>query len=89
LVDPAKLATLGVREANPRVEKYVAILAASSIRITITGAPSQTYIVQAATNLAAGNWQPIATNSSGTNRFEIYETQAGVVPLRYYRALVP
>jgi len=27
LVDPAKLATLGVRGANPRVEKYVAILA--------------------------------------------------------------
>lgn len=27
LVDPAKLATLGARGANPRVEKYVAILA--------------------------------------------------------------
>jgi hypothetical protein len=27
LVDPAKLATLGTREANPRVEKYVAMLA--------------------------------------------------------------
>lgn len=27
LVDPAKLATLGVRGANPRVQKYVALLA--------------------------------------------------------------
>ncbi len=27
LVDPAKLATLGARGANPRVEKYVVILA--------------------------------------------------------------
>jgi len=27
LIDPAKLATLGVRQANPRVEKYVALLA--------------------------------------------------------------
>jgi len=27
LVDPAKLATLGARAANPRVEKYVALLA--------------------------------------------------------------
>ena len=27
LIDPAKLATLGERQANPRVEKYVALLA--------------------------------------------------------------
>ena len=31
LIDPAKLATLGERQANPRVEKYVALLAEAKV----------------------------------------------------------
>jgi hypothetical protein len=92
--DPAggmDTADLLIQVAPGRAPRFagIASMAGNSIRITITGAPGQTYFVQVSTNLAAGNWQPIGTNSSGTNWFEMCETQAGVVPQRYYRALVP
>jgi len=43
LVDPAKLATLGPRGANPRVQKYVALLAGGRG----AGAPPETVVARA------------------------------------------
>ena len=54
-------------------------------RFTITGTPGANYLVQAATNIAAPVWIPVATNPAP---FQFTESNADFFPQRFYRSLV-
>ncbi len=58
------------------------------IRLGLSGAPAQQYVVESATSLA-GPWQSISTNSSGAASFEWVTRAAAEETNRFYRATVP
>ncbi len=62
-----------------------------SVTINFSGASNTTYLVQAATNLTPTvNWQPISTNTSGTDgTWQTKDTNTSHFPVRFYRASTP
>lgn len=52
---------------------------------TVTGTATSNYIVQATTNLSAGNWVSLRTNPAP---FTFVDTNANGLPQRFYRGLV-
>ena len=62
-------------------------LADGSTRMTIEAPPGQTYVVEAATNLRASVWWPLATNVSGTNKFQFVDPTNRA--RCFYRAVIP
>jgi hypothetical protein len=65
----------------------IARLADGSIRLTVEAPPGQTYVVEAATNLRASVWWPLATNVAGTNGFQFVDSTN--ITRRFYRAVIP
>jgi hypothetical protein len=65
------------------------LVAANTLVIQLDGSPSQTYILQYASSLAAPiNWQPIFTNTANTNGSWAYTNN--IVPTNgsaFYRAV--
>ena len=61
-----------------------------NIHLSLGGAPGDTYVLEAATNLAAG-WLPVATNTLGTNGgWQFTDASATNFPQQFYRLkLVP
>jgi hypothetical protein len=61
------------------------------VAFQFTGTPTNSYVLQAATNLAPPiNWQPVVTNLSGTNgNWTFIDTNAFTIPARFYRAVLP
>ena len=61
-----------------------------SVTISFAGIPSQTYVIQAATNPAAPVWVPIGTNTAGRNGlFQFTDVDAVQYPGRIYRTATP
>jgi hypothetical protein len=59
-------------------------------KITCTGFPNQSYIVQATTSLSAPSWVTIGTNASGSDGlFHFVDMDAPNFPARFYRISVP
>ncbi|HOX55759.1 MAG TPA: PIG-L family deacetylase [Candidatus Paceibacterota bacterium] len=76
-----------VEPGRPPCFTNIARCADSSVQITVEAAPGQTYVVEATTNMQSSVWQPMATNVSGTNKFQFVEPANA--PRRYYRAVIP
>jgi len=56
------------------------------ISLSVTGAPGQTLVLQAATNLAPASWQLLATQAvSGSGQVLFADPQATNHTLRFYR----
>lgn len=62
-----------------------AMLVGDEFRFTLTGTTSSNYVLQATTNLSAGDWLPLHTN---TAPFLYVETNVTNWPQRFYRGLV-
>ncbi len=58
-----------------------------SFQLGFLGAPGQTYVLQASSNLV--NWVPLNTNVAVTNLFQLVDPGAGNYPRRFYRVLKP
>ncbi len=58
-------------------------MTSGQLQFTVSGTPGASYIIQAATNLAAPDWQPVWTNVAP---FSFGETNPGA-PQKFYRAL--
>jgi hypothetical protein len=81
-----------VRSTNTQPSTIVSIVTQTNgdVRLTFAGIPNRTYRVQATTNLSFTNWTTISTNVAGTNGLFIYvDTQAHLLPMRYYRDVTP
>jgi alpha-tubulin suppressor-like RCC1 family protein len=60
--------------------------AGSGYAFTVSAFPSNTYWIEAITNLAGGKWQPVSTNTAGANGLLNWQdSQAGKYPERFYR----
>jgi hypothetical protein len=58
--------------------------------ITFAGIPTQTYAVEAATDLTAPVWVPIGTGTAGANGlFQFTDSEASIYPSRFYRTALP
>jgi hypothetical protein len=59
----------------------------SGFNLNLSGSPSHTYILEAATNLLPiGNWLPVATNTLGTNGvWSFTDASATNFPFQFYR----
>jgi hypothetical protein len=55
-------------------------------QLVLHGTTGQRQIIQVSSNLFS--WMPIATNSSGTNLFQLIETNSAQFTERFYRAVV-
>jgi hypothetical protein len=56
------------------------------VQIVLQGAAGQVQIIQTSTDLI--NWSPLATNSLGTNLFQLLDSTVPAPSARFYRALV-
>jgi hypothetical protein len=65
----------------------IARLADGSTWMAVEAPLSQTYVVEAATNLRSRVWWPLATNASGTNGFHFVDLTNKTQ--RFYRAVIP
>lgn len=75
---PASTARPALTAAGPR--------AGAQFPLLLTGTPGINYVIQAATNLTAGSWMSLTTNSPATGAFSFTDTQA-TNHNRFYRAL--
>jgi hypothetical protein len=58
--------------------------------MNLSGIPGATYLVQATTDLAPANWQPIFTNvADAFGNCTFTDTNTATRPTRYYRAVMP
>jgi len=53
------------------------------VHLRVTGAPNQPYILEQSTDLE--NWQPLSTNQSSTNPFDLYDPDPPNNGQRFYR----
>lgn len=58
----------------------------SQSQLLLRGTTGQRQVVQVSRNLF--DWTPLATNSSGTNLFQVIESNPLRFPQRFYRAVV-
>jgi hypothetical protein len=58
-----------------------------SVTLSLGGAPGESYILEAVTNLASPlDWQPLATNTLGTNGlWQFTDTEAASFSFRFFR----
>jgi hypothetical protein len=63
----------------------LASIQAGGFRLQLSG-PTNTYVVEAATNPASADWQPFITNTLTGNSTEILDVDADRFPRRFYRA---
>jgi hypothetical protein len=73
----------------PPVQLALAITGQGSnaqVQLLLSGASGQRQIVQASSNFST--WMAIATNASGTNLFQLIESNALQFPQRFYRAVI-
>ena len=85
----AVVGTLGTPAVAPAVTG-LAVNADGTVGIGFLGGPGQTYLVQAATNLAATVWLTLATNVAATNGVGFFsDPTAASHPMRFYRSTVP
>ncbi len=66
-----------------------AIESASGIKLTLSGDPGQTYIIEASPVLVGGAWEPVATNISGATLFEWSDPEFARKNQRFYRVVIP
>lgn len=59
---------------------------AGQFQMLVTGTASSNYVVQFSTNLAAGGWLPVFTN---TAPFTYTDANLGTLPLKFYRVVSP
>jgi hypothetical protein len=58
--------------------------------ITFAGIPTQTYAIEAATDLLAPVWVRIGTGTAGANGlFQFTDPEASMYPSRFYRTALP
>jgi hypothetical protein len=57
----------------------------NQFQFTLTGTSGSNYVVQASTNLAAGNWISLQTNAAP---FVFVESNVNSFPQRFYRGMV-
>ncbi len=61
-----------------------------TVTISFAGIANQTYVIEAATNLASPVWVPIGTNPAGANGlFQFTDPNAAAYPSRFYRTATP
>lgn len=85
-----RLALRTIGAPNPPVITGIALQPDRRITLQFSGATNRTHWLQATTNLAAGVWQNISTNLSGTNgSWSVTDDRATNLPLRFYRAVLP
>ena len=76
----AGILTIGVGVAS------LQMLPDYSTKITCTGVPGQSYLIQATTNLTTPDWTAIATNTADVNSlFSYIDLDAKTCPCRFYR----
>ena len=61
--------------------------AADAVRLTLWGETNKPHILRASPDLT--NWIPLITNAPVNGRFEFLDTNAAVVPSRFYRGVKP
>jgi hypothetical protein len=67
----------------------VAANADGTVTLNFAGAPGDAYILEATTDLAAGNWEPIATNVVGTNgQWQYTDEQAPSYAQRFFQLVL-
>ncbi len=67
----------------------IQMLPDSSVNLTCSGVPGQSYRIQATTNLTAPVWTIIATNTANANSlFSYIDLDAKFCPCRFYRTAV-
>lgn len=67
----------------------VQMLSDMSAKITCSGAPGQTYVLEATTNLTSPTWINISTNTAGDNCLYSYiDNDAKTCPCRFYRMAI-
>ena len=57
-----------------------------NLQFTLTGEAGSNYVVQSSTDLGASNWVSRVTNAAP---FQFVETNLGLSPQRFYRAVIP
>jgi len=72
---------------TPPLRPSLAIsLSGTQLHILLEGTAGQVQIIQTSTNLI--NWTPVATNSTGTNLFQLLDSSVPPPSARFYRARV-
>jgi hypothetical protein len=74
---------------QPRVQLALTIIGQGSnsvAQLFAYGVPGQQEVIEVSRNLLF--WAPLATNTTGTNPFEVTETNAVRYPSRFYRAVI-
>jgi len=67
-----------------------AITNGPTLQLNLSGIPSASYVVQATTNLAPPNWQPIFTNvADAYGNFTYTNTNTAAPAARFYRSMMP
>ncbi len=82
--------TVIVNSTNSTTQRVVAIEAVPGpgVKLTFSGVPGQTYIIQATTNVVDPDWIPISTNEADAyGLFIITDSEATGYPYRYYRSV--
>ena len=73
---------------SPVAPRLSAVVSNKLVHLTITAQPGFTYVLQAATNLAASAWLPIFTNIAGVDGTITYtDPNSSTLKTRYYRAV--
>ncbi len=76
--------------APPSIRLSLAAMSDGCKRLSCAAVPSQSYIVQAATNLAAPIWTSIGSaTADGNGSFSFTDTDATNYPCRFYRLAAP
>jgi len=61
--------------------------AGGKLTFRVAGTPNLPATIQASTNLAAGNWISLFTNSTASGAFSYTNTGTGAHPNRFFRAI--
>jgi uncharacterized repeat protein (TIGR01451 family) len=70
----------------PPVISNIAINPDGGVSLDLVGAPGGTYILETATNLFPLDWQPVQTNTLGTNGlWQFSDPQVADLPQRFFR----
>jgi endonuclease/exonuclease/phosphatase family metal-dependent hydrolase len=85
--DMVTVSGTAIPPANPPAPPLLSASALDTnlyFQFTLSGTTGSNYIVQASTNLSAGNWVSLLTNAAP---FSFLDTNASLFPQRFYRAL--
>ena len=70
--------------ANPAPVLDIAQIGAAQFRIGVNGQMNQTIVLESSSNFSS--WQPVATNTLTTSRWNYTNSPASGTPMLFYRA---